>query len=154
MCCCQLLYNFVIHRVVHKLHFAGCHPAGLLCEVVDPHTGEMAHTLQLLEMAQTQRICCVTIKDLIRYRITHEAPSSMAPHVMLSAHELDWTGIICANGQKAAFTEAGQVSTGRPRVCVVRVRLSGSSCILSCNFALAIQQQHGWKLVLEDTYLL
>jgi hypothetical protein len=79
--------------------------------------------LQLLEMARAQHICCVTIKDLVQYRIAHEAPSSIALGVMLSGYGLDWTGITCVNGQKAAFSAIGEVSTRRPRVCVVHVHV-------------------------------
>ena len=47
---------------------AGCSPTGVLCEVVDKATGEMARTEQLLAMAKQHNIKCITIEDLIRYR--------------------------------------------------------------------------------------
>jgi 3,4-dihydroxy 2-butanone 4-phosphate synthase / GTP cyclohydrolase II len=52
---------------------AGCSPAGVLCEVVDKATGEMARTGQLLEMAKQHGLKCITIEDLIRYRLEHES---------------------------------------------------------------------------------
>jgi 3,4-dihydroxy 2-butanone 4-phosphate synthase / GTP cyclohydrolase II len=54
---------------------AGCYPAGVLCEVVDKATGEMARTEQLLEMAKQHDLKCITIEDLIRYRVEQEAGS-------------------------------------------------------------------------------
>ena len=54
---------------------AGCSPAGVLCEVVDKVTGEMARTEQLLAMAKQHSIKCITIEDLIRFRLEKEAGS-------------------------------------------------------------------------------
>jgi 3,4-dihydroxy 2-butanone 4-phosphate synthase / GTP cyclohydrolase II len=53
---------------------AGCSPAGVLCEIVDRRDGSMARTPQLLEFAQQHGLKCVTIADLIRYRMNHDAP--------------------------------------------------------------------------------
>lgn len=58
---------------VDMARLAACRPAGVLCEVVDKSTGEMARTPQLLEMAKEHGLKCITIEDLIQYRIEHDA---------------------------------------------------------------------------------
>lgn len=45
---------------------AGCHPAGVLCEIVDKETGEMARTPQLRAFAAEHGLKVITIADLIR----------------------------------------------------------------------------------------
>lgn len=56
---------------VDMARLAGCRPAGVLCEVVDKATGEMARTPQLLEMAKAHGLKCITIEDLVQYRVQH-----------------------------------------------------------------------------------
>lgn len=60
---------------VDMARLAGCRPAGVLCEVVDKATGEMARTPQLLAMAKAHGLKCITIEDLIEYRSKHDAGS-------------------------------------------------------------------------------
>ncbi|GBF88953.1 bifunctional riboflavin biosynthesis protein, chloroplastic [Raphidocelis subcapitata] len=61
---------------------AGCSPAGVLCEIVDKDDGSMQRTPQLLAFAAAHGLKCITIADLIRYRLRHEQllqPVSSAP---------------------------------------------------------------------------
>ncbi|GMH34501.1 hypothetical protein BSKO_02335 [Bryopsis sp. KO-2023] len=51
---------------------AGCHPAGVLCEIVNKEDGSMARTPQLLEFAKRYGLKCITIADLIKYRLKHD----------------------------------------------------------------------------------
>lgn len=51
---------------------AGCYPAGVLCEVVNMEDGSMARTPQLLEFARRYGLKCITIADLIWYRLRQE----------------------------------------------------------------------------------
>lgn len=60
---------------VDMARLAGCRPAGVLCEVVDKRTGEMARTPELLAMARAHNLKCITIEDLIEYRTKHDAGS-------------------------------------------------------------------------------
>src|SRR6266498_3961885 len=50
---------------------AGCYPAGVICEVLDDEGG-MARVPGLLAIARQHGLKCITIKDLIEYRIQKE----------------------------------------------------------------------------------
>jgi 3,4-dihydroxy 2-butanone 4-phosphate synthase/GTP cyclohydrolase II len=56
---------------VDLARLAGCSPAGVICEVLD-EDGGMARMADLLSLARAHRLKCITIKDLIEYRITKE----------------------------------------------------------------------------------
>ena len=56
---------------VDLARLAGCSPAGVICEVLD-EDGGMARMSDLLALARAHRLKCITIKDLIEYRITKE----------------------------------------------------------------------------------
>jgi 3,4-dihydroxy-2-butanone 4-phosphate synthase len=90
---------------------AGCQPAGVLCEVVDKSTGEMAKTDLLLHMAQEHGLHCVTIKDLIRHRVQHEQLTSAAV-AQLVLGDLQLHTLQCTDGSKAAYAAVGDVGTG------------------------------------------
>ncbi len=51
---------------------AGRAPAGVMCEVVNRSDGSMARTPELLAFARTHGLRCVTIADLVRYRLATE----------------------------------------------------------------------------------
>src|SRR5262249_36169530 len=53
---------------VDLARFAGCSPAGVICEVMDEQ-GEMARLPELKALAARHGLRMITIKDLIRYRI-------------------------------------------------------------------------------------
>jgi 3,4-dihydroxy 2-butanone 4-phosphate synthase/GTP cyclohydrolase II len=50
---------------------AGCAPAGVLCEIVNKD-GTMARTPELLDFSKKFKLPCITIADLIRYRLKHD----------------------------------------------------------------------------------
>ena len=50
---------------------AGCAPAGVLCEIVNDD-GTMSRTPELLEFSKKNNLPCITIADLIRYRLKHD----------------------------------------------------------------------------------
>eukprot|EP00887_Chlorella_sp_A99_P002081 scaffold21.g2081.t1 len=56
---------------VDLARLAGCRPAGVLCEIVNPD-GSMARTPQLLAFAREHGLRVITIADLIRYRLKHD----------------------------------------------------------------------------------
>lgn len=56
---------------VDLARLANRYPAGVLCEIVNPD-GSMARTPQLLEFAAEHGLKCITIADLVRYRLKHE----------------------------------------------------------------------------------
>ncbi|KAG2493770.1 hypothetical protein HYH03_007991 [Edaphochlamys debaryana] len=58
---------------VDLARLSGSFPAGVLCEVVNKQDGSMARTPELLELAQRHNMACITIADLIRYRLRHDA---------------------------------------------------------------------------------
>jgi 3,4-dihydroxy 2-butanone 4-phosphate synthase/GTP cyclohydrolase II len=56
---------------VDLARLAGLSPAGVICEVLDDEGG-MARTPELLALARGHGLKCITIKDLIEYRIQKE----------------------------------------------------------------------------------
>ncbi|CAL8468929.1 g8470 [Coccomyxa elongata] len=64
---------------VDMCRLAGCQPAGALCEIVNPEDGSMARTPQLLEFAARHGLRCVTIADLVRYRLQHDMDQKPQP---------------------------------------------------------------------------
>src|SRR5690348_636151 len=56
---------------VDLCRLANCRPAGVLCEIVNPD-GTMARTPQLLQFAKEHGLKCITIADLVRYRLKHD----------------------------------------------------------------------------------
>jgi 3,4-dihydroxy 2-butanone 4-phosphate synthase/GTP cyclohydrolase II len=56
---------------VDLARLAGSSPAGVLCEIVN-RDGTMARTPELLEFAAHHGLKCITIADLVRYRLKHE----------------------------------------------------------------------------------
>ncbi len=51
---------------------SGSFPAGVLCEVVNKEDGSMSRTPELLAFAKQHNLKCITIADLIRYRLRHD----------------------------------------------------------------------------------
>ena len=58
---------------VDLARLSGSFPAGVLCEIVNKEDGSMSRTPQLLEFAKRHGLKCITIADLIRYRLRNEA---------------------------------------------------------------------------------
>lgn len=56
---------------VDLCRLAGCSPAGVLCEMVNPD-GTMSRTPELLAFAHQHGLKCITIADLARYRLKHD----------------------------------------------------------------------------------
>ena len=56
---------------VDLARLAGCHPAGVLCEVVNDD-GTMARLGDLIEFCRRHRLLLISIADLIRYRRANE----------------------------------------------------------------------------------
>ena len=56
---------------VDLARLAGCAPAGVLCEIVNKD-GSMARTPELLRFSRKHGLKCITIADLVRYRLKHD----------------------------------------------------------------------------------
>jgi 3,4-dihydroxy 2-butanone 4-phosphate synthase / GTP cyclohydrolase II len=56
---------------VDLARFAGCKPAGVICEVMN-EDGTMARLPDLIKMAELHNLRICTIRDLIKYRMRHE----------------------------------------------------------------------------------
>ena len=56
---------------VDLARMAGCAPAGVICEVLD-EDGGMARVPGLMKLARAHGLKCITIKDLIEYRMQKE----------------------------------------------------------------------------------
>lgn len=61
---------------VDLAYLAGRAPAGVMCEVVNRTDGSMSRTPELLAFARTHGLRCVTIEDLVRYRLASECLAS------------------------------------------------------------------------------
>ena len=66
---------------VDLARLAGCQPAGALCEVVDRRDGSMARTDRLVAFSREHGLKCITIADLIRYRLRTEPEVLVVPAV-------------------------------------------------------------------------
>jgi 3,4-dihydroxy 2-butanone 4-phosphate synthase / GTP cyclohydrolase II len=64
---------------VDLARLAGCFPAGALCEVVDRRDGSMARTQGLVAFSREHGLKCITIADLIRYRLRTEPERLVVP---------------------------------------------------------------------------
>lgn len=62
---------------------AGCAPAGVLCEIVNKD-GTMSRTPELLNFSKLHNLPCITIADLIRYRLKHDCIVQRASDGILS----------------------------------------------------------------------
>lgn len=51
---------------------ANCTPVGVLCEIVSKADGSMARTPELLDFAQQHNLKCITIADLVAFRLKQE----------------------------------------------------------------------------------
>jgi len=71
---------------------AGCTPAGVICEVLNDEGG-MARVPDLLSIAQRHGLLCITIKDLIEYRIHQEKLVRRAATTQLPTDYGDFTCI-------------------------------------------------------------
>lgn len=57
---------------VDLARLAGCAPVGVLCEIVSKSDGSMARTPELLEFAREHKLKCITIADLVAFRMKQE----------------------------------------------------------------------------------
>lgn len=57
---------------VDLARLAGCSPVGVLCEIVSQADGSMARTPELLEFAKEHKLKCITIADLVAFRMKNE----------------------------------------------------------------------------------
>lgn len=57
---------------VDLARLAGCSPVGVLCEIVSKADGSMARTPELIEFAREHSLKCITIADLVAFRMKNE----------------------------------------------------------------------------------
>lgn len=57
---------------VDLARLAGCAPVGVLCEIVSKSDGSMARTPELLQFAREHKLKCITIADLVAFRMKQE----------------------------------------------------------------------------------
>ena len=66
-------------QLISHVDRKGCRAcAGALCEIVNPEDGSMSRTPQLLEFAARHGLRCVTIAELVRYRLQHDGYQAQA----------------------------------------------------------------------------
>lgn len=74
---------------VDLARLSGSYPSGVLCELVNKSDGSMSRTPELLAFAKQHGLKCITIADLIRYRLRHEqVVQHVASAPVASAHGL------------------------------------------------------------------
>ncbi|GAB4818777.1 hypothetical protein N2152v2_005823 [Parachlorella kessleri] len=107
---------------VDLMRLAGCRPAGALCEIVNKD-GSMARTPQLLEFARRHGLKCITILDLVRYRLKHDALVECTAVAPLSTRYGEFTARAyrsLLDGTEHVVLVAGQVEGAE--ACLVRVQ--------------------------------
>ena len=57
---------------VDLARLANCAPVGVLCEIVSKADGSMARTPELLDFAKEHKLKCITIADLVAFRMKNE----------------------------------------------------------------------------------
>lgn len=57
---------------VDLARLAGCAPVGVLCEIVSKADGSMARTPELLQFARDHKLKCITIADLVAFRMKQD----------------------------------------------------------------------------------
>ncbi len=57
---------------VDLARLANCAPVGVLCEIVSKADGSMARTPELLDFAKQHNLKCITIADLVAFRMKNE----------------------------------------------------------------------------------
>ena len=77
---------------VDLARFAGCSPAGVICEIMDEQ-GEMARLPELTALAARYGLRMITIKDLIRYRIQKDKLVRRAAATLLPTPYGNFTAI-------------------------------------------------------------
>lgn len=102
---------------VDLARLAGCAPAGVLCEVVSKKDGSMARTEELQQFAKTFGLKCITIADLIRYRLRSETIVDRTVtaelgtrHGVFTAHSYSCK----VSGQEHLVLTYGDVQHGKP----------------------------------------
>ena len=100
---------------VDLARLAGCAPAGVLCEIVDKADGSMQRTPQLRAFAKAHGLKCITIADLIRYRLRHERLLERAAAAPLATRHGDFTAHVfrsAVDGREHAALVCGAAAAG------------------------------------------
>ena len=105
---------------VDLARLAGCFPAGALCEIVSKADGSMARTPELLTFARQYKLKCITIADLMRYRLKHERLFELTGSVTLDSTHY---------GQLQVHTFLSAID-GMEHVAVVSGNVSNNSNVL------------------------
>jgi len=114
---------------VDLARLAGSYPAGVLCEIVNKADGSMARTPDLLKYAKEHNLKCITIADLMRYRLRHDklvtpaGSRTMAStrHGPMAAHS--FTSAL--DGAEHVVFATGSSSQGSSQPVLVSVRREG-----------------------------
>lgn len=113
---------------VDLAQLAGCFPAGVLCEIVNPD-GTMARTPDLQRFAKEHSLRCITIADLVRYRLKNDVLVDKVSSGSLSTRYgtfLAYTYRSVLDGSEHLALVAGEPDRGQSDVLV---RIHGESII-------------------------
>ena len=82
--------------VVDLMKLGGLHPVGVLCEIL-AEDGTMMRTPQLMEFAEKHQLSIITVKDLIKYRVSNEQLVTPVAEAQLPTEYGDFTLKVFAN---------------------------------------------------------
>ncbi|MFM8840095.1 MAG: bifunctional 3,4-dihydroxy-2-butanone-4-phosphate synthase/GTP cyclohydrolase II, partial [bacterium] len=82
--------------VVDLMKLGGLHPVGVLCEIL-AEDGTMMRTPQLMEFAEKHQLSIITVKDLIKYRVSNEQLVTPVAEAQLPTEFGDFTLKVFAN---------------------------------------------------------
>lgn len=82
--------------VVDLMKLGGLHPVGVLCEIL-AEDGTMMRTPQLMEFAEKHQLSIITVKDLIKYRVSNEQLVTPVAEAKLPTEYGDFTLKVFAN---------------------------------------------------------
>ena len=68
----DILINLMCNYTFSKIYFL-IFISGIMCELVDLESGEMMQGETLIDFARNNGIKCISILDLVRYRLNTEA---------------------------------------------------------------------------------
>jgi 3,4-dihydroxy 2-butanone 4-phosphate synthase/GTP cyclohydrolase II len=137
---------------MNDMHHFMTHIAGILCEIVNKPDGSMARTPELLQFAKQHGLKCITIADLIRYRlrreqlVTHVSSAQvttrygpLTAHTFTSALDSAEHVVFVAGDVKAQGGQGVHVAVHREQVVsdVLGIAPAGTSGVPSLDSALA-----------------
>ena len=107
---------------------AGCAPVGVLCEIVSKADGSMARTPELLQFARHHKLKCITIADLVAFRMKQD----------LQVHLVTSESLHTRHGRCMVYCYESLVD-GSEHIALVKGNVAGKSEVL-----VAVRAENAW----------